>query len=151
MGLRRLVNAPEVNVVLFALLLHLPWEFWQVPYFEGMAAASHWAAVKVCTQAAAGDALIALGAFLIVALALKNRRWILAPSWRGVLGYIAGGLVVTVVIERLSTAWGRWTYGEAMPIVPVLEVGLLPVLQWLVLPPLTVWFVRRQLRPSRPE
>ncbi len=149
--MRRLLEAPEVNVVLFALLLHIPWEFWQVPFFEGMARAPHWAAVKVCTRAAAGDALIAVLAFLVVAAGARSRTWILRPSWRSVAAYLAAGLVVTVAIERVSTAWGRWTYGEAMPIVPVLEVGLLPVLQWLVLPPLTVWFVRRQLRPSRPE
>jgi hypothetical protein len=32
-----------------------------------------------------------------------------------------------------------------MPVVPLLEVGLSPLLQWIVLPPLIVWFVRRQL------
>ena len=146
--MRRLLKAPEVNVVLFALLLHLPWEFWQVPFFEGMASAPHWAAVKVCTRAAAGDALIAVLAFLVVAAGARSRGWILRPSWRTVAAYVAVGLAVTAVIERVSTAWGRWTYGEAMPIVPVLEVGLLPVLQWVVLPLLTIWFVRRQLRPN---
>jgi hypothetical protein len=33
-----------------------------------------------------------------------------------------------------------------MPIVPWIRVGLLPALQWLLLPPLVLWFVRRQLR-----
>ena len=142
---RRLLDTPEVNVALFAFLLHLPWEFWQVPFFEGMAAAAHWPAVKVCTRAALGDALIALLAFLAVAAAARSRSWILEPTWRTVSAYIAVGLSVTVVIELLSTAWGRWAYGDAMPVVPVIDIGLLPVLQWIVLPPLTVWFVRRQL------
>ncbi len=142
---RRLLDAPEVNVALFAFLLHLPWEFWQVPFFAGMAAAAHWSAVQVCTRAALGDALIALLAFLAVAAAARSRRWVVKPTWRTVCAYVAVGLVVTVAIERLSTAWGRWAYGDAMPVVPVLGVGLLPLLQWLVLPPLTVWFVRRQL------
>ena len=53
--MRRLLKAPEVNVVLFAFLLHIPWEFWQVPFFAGMASAPHWAAVKVCTRAAAEE------------------------------------------------------------------------------------------------
>ncbi len=131
--------------MLFAFLLHLPWEFWQVPFFEGMAAAAHWPAVKVCTRAAFGDALIAVFASLAVTAATRSRSWIVRPTWRTVSAYIAVGLLVTVVIELLSTAWGRWTYGGAMPVVPVLGVGLLPLLQWLVLPPLTVWFVRRQL------
>jgi hypothetical protein len=49
-------------------------------------------------------------------------------------------------MERLATGpLGRWAYADAMPVVPVLEVGLSPLVQWIVLPPLIVWFVRRQL------
>ena len=146
MRLHRLLDTPELNVALFAFLLHLPWEFWQVPFFEGVAAAPYWPAVKVCTRAAAGDALIALLAFLVAAAAARSRSWILRPTWRSVCVYLATGLLVTAVIERLSTMWGRWTYGDAMPVVPVIDVGLLPLLQWTVLPPLIVWFVRRQLQ-----
>jgi len=32
-----------------------------------------------------------------------------------------------------------------MPVIPLLGVGLSPLLQWVVLPPIVVWFVRRQL------
>ena len=84
-------------------------------------------------------------AFLAVAAAVRSRSWILEPTWRTVSAYIAVGLSVTVVMEFLSTEWGRWAYGDAMPVVPVIGVGLLPLPQWTVLPPLTVWFVRRQL------
>ena len=33
-----------------------------------------------------------------------------------------------------------------MPIVPVVGIGLTPLLQWLLIPPLAIWFVRRQLK-----
>jgi hypothetical protein len=36
-----------------------------------------------------------------------------------------------------------------MPMVPVLRVGLTPVLQWVIVPPLVVWFVKRQLAGTR--
>jgi hypothetical protein len=32
-----------------------------------------------------------------------------------------------------------------MPTLPVLGTGLLPLLQWIFLPPLIAWFVHRQL------
>lgn len=51
---------PEFNVVLFAFLLNLPWELWQVPLFDHMPLAPHWEAVKTCSRAAVGDAVIAL-------------------------------------------------------------------------------------------
>ena len=63
----RLLDTPEFNIALFAFLLNLPWEFWQVPFFAGM------------------------------------------------------------------------------PRLPLLGTGMLPVLQWIVIPPLVLWFVKRQV------
>jgi hypothetical protein len=63
-----------------------------------------------------------------------------------VAGFVGAGVVITIVMERLATGpLGRWAYAERMPIVPLADVGLSPLLQWFVLPPLIVWFVRRQL------
>ena len=56
--LQALSELPELNVMLFALLLNYPWEFIQAPLFAGMAEAAHWEAVKVCSdrcRAAGGD------------------------------------------------------------------------------------------------
>jgi hypothetical protein len=39
----------------------------------------------------------------------------------------------------------RWSYAPAMPTLPILGTGVVPLLQLIVLPPLTIWFVRRQL------
>ena len=40
---------------------------------------------------------------------------------------------------------GRWEYAEAMPRLPLLGTGLAPLLQWLLIPPLVIWLVRRQI------
>lgn len=141
-----LLGAPELNVVAFAFLLNLAWEMWQVPFFLGMAEAPHWQAVKACTQATMGDAGIALAAFWVAAALAKNRRWILAPSKRDLAAFIGTGLIATIAFEALATeVLGRWTYIEAMPRLPIIGTGLLPLLQWLLIPPLVVWFVRRQI------
>ena len=71
---------PEFNVALFAFLKNLPWELWQAPLFERMAVAPHWDAVKTCSMAAAGDAAIALVAYWLVALVLRNRGWVISPT-----------------------------------------------------------------------
>ena len=142
---RRAVEAPVVNVAVFALLLNYPWEFLQVPLFRGMPEAPHWDAIKVCTRATLGDAVIAVVAFWGVA-AVTGARWILRPSVGQIAGFVAIGVAITLVLEWLAT-WplGRWAYAEAMPVLPLLGVGLTPVLQWILLPPLVAWFVRRQL------
>jgi hypothetical protein len=54
--------------------------------------------------------------------------------------------VLTVIFEALATGGlNRWEYAPLMPTLPLLGTGLLPFLQWLLLPPIILWFVKRQL------
>jgi hypothetical protein len=143
----RPLDVPEVNVGIFAFLLNYPWEFLQVPFFQAMPDMPHWEAVEFCTRAAVGDAAIAVVAFWCAAAAGSSRQWIRWPTLRTTAAFLAAGLAITLVFERLATGTlDRWTYSEMMPIVPVVGVGLVPLVQWTVLPLLVVWFVRRQLR-----
>jgi hypothetical protein len=143
---RRFTDAPEMNIAIFAFLLNLPWELAQVPLFAGMPSARHWSAILVCGRATLGDVAIALVAFGGVAGMARSRRWVLRPTARQAAGFVAIGLTTTLVMEWLAThVLHRWAYAEAMPVVPVLGIGVSPLLQWLVLPPLMLWFVRRQL------
>ena len=49
--------------------------------------------------------------------------------------FIAIAIIITIIFEALPTGvLNRWQYGEAMPTLPVLGTGLLPVLQWLIIP-----------------
>ena len=50
------------------------------------------------------------------------------------------------MIERTSTGpLARWTYSEIMPVVPALDVGVVPIAQWVVLPLALVYLARRQM------
>ncbi len=146
-----ILDAPELSVVIFAFLLHFVWEFWQVPFYQQMPTAPHWEGVKFCSLATLGDAGIALISFWGVAAAVGSRAWILEPSGPQVLGFVAIGVGITLVAEWIATdVLHRWAYAERMPTLPLLGTGILPLLQWIVLPPLVVWFVRRHLagRPA---
>lgn len=147
-GLAGALRSAELNVFIFAVLLNFPWEFLQAPLFEGMAEAPHWRAVQRCAIATLGDGAIMLVAFWSVAAVGRTRQWLLRPTLLQILGFVGVGLVITILVERLATAglWPMsWSYAEVMPVVPLLGAGLSPLLQWTVLPPLVVWFVRRQL------
>jgi hypothetical protein len=144
--MKRLIEAPETNVAIFAFLLNLPWELAQVPLFAGMPTAQHWTAVLACGRATLGDVVVAVVAFWAVALAVGSRAWVLMPTRGRSATFVAIGVLITIVMERLATGpLGRWAYAATMPVVPILAVGLSPLLQWIALPPLIVWFVRRQL------
>lgn len=146
-GASRLVlDQPEVHILVFAFLLNFPWELGQVPFFAGMAGATHWAATKVCAMAAVGDAAVTLTAYWAVAAGARSRQWVRTPTFHQLLVLVIAGLLITSVVEHLATRyWTWWSYSAAMPVFPGLEIGLLPLLQWLILPPIVVWFVRRQL------
>lgn len=150
-GINNISRLPEFNVVVFALLLNYPWEFLQVPLFADMPQTAHWDAIRTCTRATLGDAVIMLIAYWAVGLVARNRSWVLSPSTARILMFAATGVLITIAIEMLAVAgiWlGGWRYSSLMPVVPGIGVGLSPLLQWVVLPPLVVWFSRRQILGS---
>lgn len=137
---------PELNVAIFAFLLNFVWEFLQIPFFEDMPTIPHWQGVKTCTVATLGDVAIALVSFWAVAFAVHSRTWILQPRPGELAGFVAAGVLITIAAEWVLTeVIDRWTYAPSMPTLPLLGTGLLPLLQWIILPPLIVWFVHRQL------
>ncbi len=51
--------------------------------------------------------------------------------------------MITVAFELLATGpLNQWEYGELMP---TIGVGDAPVANWLILPLLQLWFVKRQI------
>lgn len=142
----RLSISPEFNVVLFGFLLSYPWEFLQTPFYLNMAQAKHWSAVKLCSLAAMGDAIIMLLAFWLAAAFGRTRQWLLEPHARDVSVFMTFGVTATIVIEWVAARadWG-WRYSEMMPVVPVFGVGWVPLLMWLILPLIVIWFCRRQI------
>ncbi len=64
----------------------------------------------------------------------------------GVVSFLAIGLVITIAFELLATGpLNQWEYGELMLMVPVIGVGAAPVAQWVNLPLLQLWLVKRQI------
>jgi len=137
---------PEFNVAIFSFLLNFVWEMWQIPFFAAIPDDPHWLGVAACTKASFGDAAISLVAFWCVAALARSRWWIIDSRPLQIAGFIAVGVVITIILEALATGpLERWSYTPSMPTLPVLGTGILPLLQWVLLPPLTIWFVRRQL------
>ena len=139
---------PEFNVAIFALMLNFPWEVLQARLFTGMSDAPYVEAVNGCVQATLGDAVIMLLAYWSVAVVAGSRRWILGSTGPKLALFIAIGVSITGVIEWLATSgrWVRsWSYSSSMPVVPAVDIGLAPLLQWVIVPLLVVRFVRRQL------
>lgn len=105
-------------------------------------------------MATMGDIVIMLIAYWFVAVIARSRRWITAPTAAYLTIFGAVGVAITALIEWLALRglWlGGWEYSRLMPIIPGLGLGLSPLAQWIVLPLMAVWFVRRQLAAYSPS
>lgn len=136
--------APELDLMILAFPMHLAWEFLQAPLFRTMQDASHMDGIRICLQAALGDMAIVLAAFWAASVLAGTREWVARPRRPTVAVWLAVGLVATMAIEFYSTeVAGRWTYGESMPRLPLIGTGLAPVVQWIVVPLLVLWYMQR--------
>ena len=142
----RVLNAPELHISIFAFLLNYVWELLQMPLFGGFADFPYYQTILHCTKATFGDVVISLVAFSGACLITRSRMWIISMNKSGVVAFLAIGLAITIVFELLATGpLNRWEYGELMPMIPVIGVGVSPVAQWVILPLLQLWFVKRQI------
>lgn len=140
---------PELPLAGFGFLVHFVWEMLQVPWFTGMLEASHGSVVSLCVRATLGDVLILLAAFWAGSAVVRHRGWLVTGQRMPAVITVAAGVITTVIFEWLATgALGRWSYAEAMPVIPGIGIGLTPFLQWLLLPPLALWLTRNHILGS---
>ena len=142
-------ESPEYLLLILSLPLQFLWEIAQFPLYtvwhEG-----DWSYILYglvhCTL---GDLLIMLSAFWLVSILNRSRHWIFSPSLPNIVLFTISGLAYTIFSEILNTRIkGTWGYTELMPIVPVIEIGGMPFLQWLMIPPVLIWLMQ-MVRPSQ--
>ena len=145
LGGKKISDLPEVNLIIFSFLLHFVWEFLQVPTYQNMMDISHWEGIKLCTAATFGDVGFALTAYWLASWFVGDRYWFKAPTLLSLSAYLCTGLALTVGFEYYYTNISfRWSYSELMPLVPPFGTGLSPMLQWMIIPLLVIWFMDRQ-------
>jgi hypothetical protein len=98
-----------------------------------------------CFVASLGDGLLVLLIFGAGWAVLRWRDWFVRPGVRGYALMLAAGLVIAVTVEWVAVRIaGSWVYSARMPVVPLLGVGIMPVAQMLLLPPLIFHIVARR-------
>lgn len=129
---------------LASALGHIAWETFQLPlytiWFESTPSQIALAVVH-CTV---GDMLIASAAIFAALIAFGHEWPTKRTTYRNVaLAAILLGAVATVFSEWLNVnLWRTWAYSPWMPQVPLLGIGLSPLIQWLVVPPMAFLWAR---------
>jgi hypothetical protein len=132
---------------------NLVWEFAQLPLYTIWRMGSTGDIIFAAVHCTGGDIVIAT-ASLVLALALVGTGWPPARlAYRRVAGVaVAFGLAYTVFSEWLNVVVRKsWAYSELMPIVPIVNAGLSPLLQWIVLPLAAFWWAGRRLSAVQPQ
>jgi hypothetical protein len=133
--------------LIFIALANLAWELGHLPLYtiwsEGSLSEMLFAVVH-CTG---GDVLIAGASLLLALLISGNPAWP-KENYRSVACLtLAFGIAYTAFSEWLNTeVRGSWAYSDLMPVVPLIDAGLSPVAQWIVIPIAAFWWARRPLR-----
>ena len=60
-------------------------------------------------------------------------------DWKFYLAAAGLGALTAIFFEQIAFTFNLWSYGEEMPLLPVLGTGLLPLVQLTVLVPLAIW------------
>ena len=130
------------------LLLSFAWELAQLPLYAIWREASPGDIAFAVLHCTVGDLLIGAAA-LALALTLARAGALAQWNWRRVALWSAIlAVVYTASSEWLNTTLGRWSYAPSMPTLTLggVRIGLSPLAQWLVVPPLALFAARRKAR-----
>lgn len=120
-----------------AFALNLTWEIAQVRLFTLWIEADFLSIAWALLHCTVGDVMISLALFALAGVALRQVDWPAAHPWTGGVIVVTGALAYTAWSEWYNVyRAGSWEYAAGMPL--VFGIGLSPLLQWLILPPLLV-------------
>ncbi len=95
---------------------------------------------------AAKDGLITVALYLLVGMLVKNAGWAKRFNRQRFMFLIVLGFLWAVGVEYYATEIAhRSVYARSMPIIPIINVGFVPILQMMLIPFLAILLTRKQL------
>ena len=135
------------------VLGHFAWETLHLPLYTIWTSGSPRERAFAVVHCTGGDILIALTALALAIATVASPSWPARSHGRVLAVTIALGVGYTIFSEWLNIVVREsWAYSAWMPVVPIINTGLSPLLQWVVLPTLALlWARRAALAAARPR
>ena len=140
----KIIVAPETNLFLFAFLLNFIYEVWQSPYFEFYNMPLLADKIEYITHCTIGDGVINIFSFWIVSALRGSLYWLINSTWKLTLLFTALGWIYTFISEIYRVQIAK-LYGVSVLVIPGVGISWLPLLQWIILPPLVLYMTKRHL------
>lgn len=136
-----------IKIFIVGSLVNYPWEVGQIVFYDF--SGDYLDAAIHCILPSLGDGIILLIIYLAGWIVFRRFDWTDASHIKNYAVMLGAGLIVAIVMEWLGMViLGRWQYKPLMPTLPFLHLGLLPILQMLVLPPLIFYLVARWMKKA---
>ncbi len=120
-----------------AFVLNLTWEIAHIRLYTIWAEADGMSVAWALFHCSLGDVVIALAMFAVAGIALRRADWPVSRPWAGGVIVVIGAMAYTAGSEWYNVyRAGSWGYTAGMPL--IFGIGLSPLLQWLILPPVMV-------------
>ena len=120
-----------------AFALNLAWEIAQVRLYTIWAEADGLSTAWALLHCSLGDVVISLSMFALAGMVLRRADWPASHPWTGGVIVVIGAIAYTAWSEWYNVyRAGNWGYTASMPV--IFGIGLSPLLQWLILPPVLV-------------
>ena len=129
--------------LLLAFILNFSWEIIQGPLYKGFTySISH---IVFCGLASLADAIMVILIYFVLAIIYKDPLWIKHINLQRTLILILIGGIGAILAEMRHLSLGNWSYASSMPVLPFVNAGLSPVLQFMFLPVLIFYLTFSQL------
>ncbi len=94
-------------------------------------------------KASVADALYLVGFYLLVAFINRSFFWVAHWDIKDTIIVTLFGFLTATAIEYHALSLNHWRYGDFMPLVPFMGVGVTPFLQLAVTALVAFWVTRR--------
>ncbi|MBA3640867.1 MAG: hypothetical protein H0W53_16705 [Acidobacteria bacterium] len=95
----------------------------------------------LCVVCTVGDGVLVVLIYAAGWLAFGRQDWFENPGPAEYAVMLTLGASAAIIVEWRALSRGRWRYSARMPLIPGVRVGLTPVLQMIVLPPVIFYLV----------
>ena len=127
-----------IALSLITFIPHLFWESFHISLYGGYDNLSPYLPISI--WATIGDVFYTLAIVGLISVFKNNLHWIEnRMSKKDIISLAVAGFLVALSVEYKAIALDRWFYLPNMPVIPILEVGLSPILQMTLLLPLSVY------------
>lgn len=131
---KKAFNRFVLTITVLAFLLNFAWELAQMSLYDRASfTINH---VAFCSLGSVADALMVLLLYFGLAFIFKNQLWIFPLKRERIAIVVLTGGIGAALSEMRHLSLGNWAYSDSMPLIPMLNVGLSPILQFMILPTL---------------